>query len=61
MTEDEPFEGAEDMEPTKAPLEGPNVASTFDTPPSPDAVRAQDAAIRKHLQDRKPPPDPPDR
>ena len=57
MTEDEPFKGAEDMEPTKAPLEGPNVASTFDTPPHPDAVRAQDAAIRKHLQqDRKPRP-----
>jgi hypothetical protein len=48
------------MEPTKAPLKGPNVTSTFDTPPSPDAVRAQDAAIRRHLQDRKPPQDPSD-
>lgn len=60
MTEDEPFKGAEDMEPTKVPLKGPNVTSTFDTPPSADAVRAQDAAIRKHLQDRKPPQDPSD-
>jgi hypothetical protein len=41
------------MEPTRVPLKGPNVISTFDTPPSADAVRAHDAAIRKHLQDRK--------
>ena len=58
MTEEEPFRAAEEMEPTKAPLEGPNVTSTFDTPPRPDAVRAQDAAIRRHLQARRPPEEP---
>jgi len=41
------------MGPTRVPLKGPNVISTLDTPPHPDAVRAQDAAIRKHLRDRK--------
>jgi hypothetical protein len=60
MSEDEPYKGAEDMEPTKVPLTGPNVTSTFDTPPSPDAVKAQDAAIRRHLRDRRPPQSPPD-
>jgi hypothetical protein len=54
MTEEEPLKGGEEMEPTRVPLKGPNVISTFDTPPSADAVRAQDAAIRKHLRDRKP-------
>ena len=54
MTEDEPLRGAEEMAPTRVPLKGPNVISTFDSPPHPDAVRAQDAAIRKHLRDRKP-------
>ena len=58
MTEEEPFKAAEEMEPTKAPLKGPNVTSTFDTPPRPDAVRAQDAAIRRHLQARRPPEEP---
>jgi hypothetical protein len=53
MTEEEPLKGGEEMEPTRVPLKGPNVISTFDTPPSADAVRAHDAAIRKHLQDRK--------
>jgi hypothetical protein len=53
MTEREPFKGVGDMEPTKVPLKGPNVASTLDTPPRPDAVRAHDAAIRKHLQNRR--------
>jgi hypothetical protein len=53
MSEDKPFKGADDMEPTRAPLKGPNVISTLDTPPHPDAVRAHDAAIRKHLQDRR--------
>ena len=56
MTEEEPYKAGEEMEPTRAPLKGPNVVSTFDTPPSPDAVRAQDAAIRRHLQGRRPPP-----
>ncbi len=58
MSEDEPFKGAEEMEPTRAPVRGPNVVSTFDTPPSPDALRAQDAVIRRHLQGRRPPPPP---
>jgi hypothetical protein len=53
MTEEDPFEGAGDMEPTRVPLTGPNVISTFDSPPHPDAVKAHDAAIRKHLQDRR--------
>lgn len=53
MTEEEPLKGGEEMEPTRAPLKGPNVISTLDTPPHPDAVRAQDAAIRKHLRDSK--------
>jgi hypothetical protein len=60
MTEEEPFKGAEDIEPMKVPLKGPNVTSTFDTPPHPDAVKAHDAAIRRHLQDRRPQQDPPD-
>ena len=44
MTEEQPPKGHEHMEPTKVPLSGPNVASTFDLPPSPDAVKAHDAA-----------------
>ncbi len=59
MTEEDPFKGAEDIEPTLVPLTGPNVISTLDTPPSPDAVKAHDAAIRKHLQDRRSQQDPP--
>jgi hypothetical protein len=53
MTEEEPFKGSEDIEPTRAPVKGPNVTSTLDTPPSADAVKVHDAAIRKHLQDRR--------
>jgi len=53
MNEEQPFRDAEDMEPTKAPLKGPNVINTLDTPPHPDAVKVHDAAIRKHLADRK--------
>jgi hypothetical protein len=53
MTESDPFDGVGDMEPTRVPLTGPNVISTFDSPPHPDAVKAHDAAIRKHLQDRR--------
>jgi hypothetical protein len=59
MTEEAPRKGSEELEPTKLPLSGPNVVSTFDTPPSPDAVKVHDAAIRKHLQDRKPREDAP--
>jgi hypothetical protein len=54
MTEEPPLKGGEEIEPTRVPLKGPNVISTFDTPPHPDAVRAHDAAIRKHLQERRP-------
>lgn len=53
MTEEDPYERVGDLEPTKVQLKGPNVSSTFDTPPRPDAFKAQDAAIRKHLQDRR--------
>lgn len=60
MTEEEPRRGGEELEPTRVPLKGPNVISTFDTPPHPDAVRAQDAAIRKHLRERRPRRDEPE-
>jgi hypothetical protein len=61
MGEYEPFKGRDrKLEPTEMPLKGPNVISTLDTPPHPDAVRAQDAAIRRHLRDRRAPQDPPD-
>jgi len=53
MSEDEPLKGGEEMEPTRVPLKGPNVISTLDTPPHPDAVKAHDAAIRKHLRGRR--------
>jgi hypothetical protein len=53
MAEEEPFESAGKLEPTKVELTGPNVLSTFDTPPRADAVRTQQAVIRKHLQDRR--------
>jgi hypothetical protein len=60
MTEYEPFKGREQMEPTTAPVKGPNVSCTLDNEPHPDAVKAHDAAIRKHLKDRRPPQGPPD-
>jgi hypothetical protein len=60
MTEEEPRKGGEELEPTRVPLKGPNVISTLDTPPHPDAVKAQDASIRKHLQDRRSREDPPE-
>jgi len=57
MGEYEPFKGREqELEPTEVPLKGPNVISTLDSPPHPDAVKAQDAAIRRHLKDRRMPP-----
>jgi hypothetical protein len=59
MDEEEPFGSAEDLEPTRVPLKGPNVITTLDAPPRPDAVRAQDAVIRKHLLDRRSQQDPP--
>jgi hypothetical protein len=54
MTEEQPFNDPGDADPTPVPLKGPNVISTFDAPPHPDAIRAHDAVIRKHLQDQKP-------
>jgi hypothetical protein len=60
MAEEEPFECAAGMEPTKVQLSGPNVISTLDAPPRADAVRLQEAAIRKHLQDRRAPGQEPD-
>ena len=59
MTEEDPFQGPGDLEPTKVQLKGPNVTSTFDSPPRPDAVRAHEAAIRRHLLGRWPGEDPP--
>lgn len=53
MTEEDPFRNAEEPEPTRVPLKGPNVTSTLGVPPRPDAVRAQEASIRKHLRDRR--------
>ena len=60
MGEKDPFRREPRPEPTKMQLKGPNVTSTFDTPPRPDAVRAHDAAIRKHLRERRPDEQPPD-
>ncbi|MCW3019193.1 MAG: hypothetical protein JWN10_1501 [Solirubrobacterales bacterium] len=57
MTEEQPFKDSGEK-PTTLPLNAPNVISTLDTPPHPDAVKAHDAAIRKHLRDRKPPEGP---
>jgi hypothetical protein len=53
MTESDPFEDArEKPRCTKVELRGPNVSTSFDRPPSPDALKVQQAAIRKHLHDR---------
>jgi len=60
MTEERPYKDGDEIEPTMVPLKGPNVISTLDTPPRPDAIKAQDAAIRKHLQGRKPRHDQPE-
>jgi hypothetical protein len=55
MTERNPFEDPRKrLERTKVNLRGPNVTSTFDTPPRPDALRVLKAAIRKHLHERRP-------
>jgi hypothetical protein len=53
MNEEDPFQGPEEIEPTKVQLKGPNVTTTFDAPPRPDAVKVCEAAIRKHLKDRR--------
>jgi hypothetical protein len=55
MTERNPFDDARKRpERTKVSLRGPNVTNTFDTPPRPDALKVQKAAIRKHLHARRP-------
>jgi hypothetical protein len=53
MTEQDPFRGKHQPEQTKIKLSGPNTSSTFEKPPRADALRAHDAAIRKHLQERR--------
>lgn len=58
MTEDDPFVGAGDLEPTKVQLEDPHVSSTFEVPLRPHALKAHEAAIRKQLEDRRPKPPP---
>ncbi len=60
MTEADPFRRPEGQpKPTPVKFDGPNVISTFDAPPSAAAVKAHEAAIRKHLQDRRPGEGPP--
>ena len=54
MTESDPFDGASEMEPTKVHLKGSNVISTLDVPPRADAVKAHEAAIRRHLRAKQP-------
>jgi hypothetical protein len=54
MTESDPFRRIRRLKPTKAVLKGPNVRSTFDKPLRPQAIKAQVAAIRKHLQGHRP-------
>jgi hypothetical protein len=62
MTEADPFRRPEGgPKPTPVELDGPNVNSTFDAPLRPDALKAHEAAIRKHLQERRPGGDPPPR
>ncbi len=55
MNEDDPFAHArEKPHLTKVKLRGPNVTNSIDRPPRPAAIRAQRAAIRRHLSDRSP-------
>jgi hypothetical protein len=55
MTESDPFEHARQKPQFKMiELKGPNVTSSVGRPPRPDALRVQQAAIRKHLHDREP-------
>ncbi len=53
MAEEQPLKRRQEPAPTRVPLRGPNVTSTFERPPHPDAQKAHDAVIRRHL--RKPP------
>jgi hypothetical protein len=56
MTEQDPFEHAhEKLSASRLQLRGPNVTSSLDRPPRPDALKAQRAAIRKHLHERPSP------
>ena len=55
MTESDPFKHArEKLQFKKIEFRGPNVTSSIDRPPRPDALRVQQAAIRKHLHKRGP-------
>ena len=55
MTESDPFEYARQKPQfKKVELRGPNVTCSIDHPPRPDALRVQQAAIRKHLHGRDP-------
>jgi hypothetical protein len=54
MTESDPFRRIRRLKPTKVSLKGPNVTTTFDKPLHPQAIKAQVAAIRKHLHARRP-------
>ncbi len=54
MMESDPFEHARQKPQfKKVELRGPNVTCSIDRPPSPDALRVQQAAIRKHLHGRQ--------
>jgi hypothetical protein len=53
MTESDPFEHVRQKPQFKTvELRGPNVTCSFDRPLRPDALRVQQAAIRKHLDGR---------
>jgi hypothetical protein len=54
MTESDPFRRIRRLKPTKVSLKGPNVTTTFDKPLRPQAIKAQLAAVRKHLHARRP-------
>jgi hypothetical protein len=55
MTENDPFQHARPkLQSTKVQLRGPNMTSSFDRPPRPDAIKVQRAAIRKHLHGHAP-------
>ncbi|HVR04838.1 MAG TPA: hypothetical protein VMS02_02275 [Solirubrobacteraceae bacterium] len=56
MSESDPFRDAgrqPELQCTTVSLRGPNVTNSIDRPPRPDALRAQRAAIRKHLGQRR--------
>jgi hypothetical protein len=54
MSEADPFRERDgEPKPTTVKLDGPNVKCTLHTPPRADAVKAHEAAIRKHLKGRR--------